>query len=114
MSARGVLRICEGGLLQFWCPGCKTAHGVNAGWTFDGNYEKPTFSPSVLTMSGHHTSRFKSGDSCWCTYNAEHPPEEQTRFRCERCHLFVTSGNLVFLSDCSHDLAGKTVVLEPF
>lgn len=42
MSARGVLRIVEGGLLAFWCDGCKTSHAVNSRWKFNGDYERPT------------------------------------------------------------------------
>lgn len=54
---RGILRVAEGGRLLFWCPGCDEAHmirvrddGQNVGgaWGFDGNYDRPTFSPSIL------------------------------------------------------------------
>lgn len=114
MSARGVLRIIEGGRLGFWCPGCKEMHQVvtNPGWVFNGDYERPTFTPSVLVTSGHYVGGFKEGDRCWCTYNAEHPGEPAP-YTCERCHLFVEDGNIRFLNDCTHELAGKTVPLEP-
>lgn len=112
MAARGVLRTREGGKLAFWCPGCKTTHAVGSGWKFNGNYDRPTFHPSVLAMSGHYVRGFKKGDNCWCTYNAQHP-DEPAPFQCERCHSFVTDGEIRFLSDCTHALAGKTVRLEP-
>lgn len=113
MSARGVLRIMEGELLGFWCPGCKHMHALTSGWQFNGNFDRPTFTPSVLVTSGHFVSSFKPGDNCWCTYNAEHPHEPET-FKCERCHTFVTDGQIQFLADCTHELAGQTVPLEPF
>lgn len=113
MSGRGVLRIIEGGLLGFWCPGCKEMHCVNSGWTFDGNYDAPTFSPSILVASGHYSSSFKAGGNCWCTYNAEHP-DDPVSFRCQRCHSFVKGGNIEFLSDCTHELVSKTIALLPF
>lgn len=111
MSLRGVLRVIEGGQLGFWCPGCQQMHVVNSGWSFDGNYEKPTFNPSVLVTGGHFANSFKPGGPCWCTFNAEHP-DDPTSFRCERCHSFVRAGQIEFLGDSSHELAGKTVPLE--
>lgn len=117
MSGRGVLRIIQGDQLGFWCPGCKEMHvisvgtGARPGWTFDGNYDKPTFSPSVLVTSGHYSPGW-TGPECWCTYNKEHP--EDICFECERCHSFVKGGNIEFLGDCTHALAAKTVPLREF
>lgn len=45
----------------FYCPACKSYHHFDAGnkegptWTFDGNWEKPTFAPSLkyLRSGGH-------------------------------------------------------------
>jgi len=99
---------------MYWCQGCEKAHVVRtdgAGpWTFDGNLEAPTFSPSVLCTSGHYVPTHKEGDRCWCTYNAEHP-ERPSRFHCERCHTFIRAGMVQFLSDCTHALAGQTLPL---
>lgn len=92
-----------GGFL-FFCPGCKNAHSFSVGrgevrdgivvypqggkqeWGFDGNMEKPTFTPSLLRYA--HTGS-------------------------PQCHLFLKNGILEFLSDCQHELAGKSVPLEP-
>lgn len=115
MSGRGVLRIIEGGSLGFWCPGCEGMHVVTSGWTFDGNYDAPTFSPSVLVTSGHYVQREMppgADRECWCTYNAAHP-DEPSKFRCTICHSFVRNGNIKFLGDSTHALAGKTVALAP-
>jgi len=72
------------------CPGCKNVHLFNCeerGWKFNGDYDKPTFTPSMLVN--------------------QHDPKT-------RCHSFVTDGNIRFLSDCFHDLKNKTVPLEKF
>jgi hypothetical protein len=77
----------------FFCPGCKYYHAVavqpgrneqGATWSWNGDMEKPTFEPSVLTERG--TDR--------------------------QCHLFVRDGSIQFLSDCTHELAGQTVPME--
>lgn len=89
-------------------------HVVNSGWKFNGDYDRPTFQPSVLVRSGHYAPGFRPGDNCWCTYNADHPDESNSlRFNCEQCHSFVIGGQIQFLNDCSHALAGKTVPLQP-
>lgn len=83
----------------FYCPGCKSYHSPivkpftnekGASWTFNGNLEKPTFHPSVLTRVAFT--------------NNEKPPKV--------CHLFVVDGRLQFLSDCTHELAGQTIEME--
>ena len=51
-------------------------------WEFNGDYEKPTFSPSMLSN--------KHG------YLEDQP----------RCHSFLTDGNWRFLSDSTHEMAG--------
>ena len=81
-------------------------------WGFDGNLERPTFTPSVLVTSGHYVSTHKPGDRCWCTYAAEHP-DSPASFKCRRCHTFIKAGMVQFLNDCTHAFAGKTVPLPP-
>lgn len=106
------LRSGEGGILMFWCPGCKELHQVRVGqngWGFNGNHDAPTFTPSVLVTSGHFVSSHKPGDNCWCTYKER--IGEDPGFKCFRCHTFVTDGKIQFLSDCTHALAGQTVPL---
>lgn len=104
----------------FWCPGCSLPHSINIGaqatpsWGFNGDIEKPTFTPSVLVTSGHYASGHKSGSDCWCTYYEQHPEEEKDGFECGICHSFVTDGQIQFLSDCSHALAGQTVAVPDY
>jgi hypothetical protein len=95
---------------RFYCEGCKGNHTINESWTFNGDYERPTFTPSILVRNGHYVDGH--GDSCWCTYNAEHP-DQTAPFKCGVCHSFVTDGKIQFLSDCTHELAGQTIVLKP-
>lgn len=72
-----------------WCPGCKGYHIVPPTWTFNGNLEKPTFTPSLLIRY---------------TYGEEHKPVV--------CHSLIRDGKIQFLGDCTHELAGQTLDLE--
>jgi len=63
--------------------------------------------------SGHYAGHWKPGEGCWCVYDAEEiaagrPP---SGFSCSICHSFVTDGQIQFLGDCTHKLAGRTVPL---
>lgn len=110
MGLQGKLRTLEGGQLGFWCPGCEEMHGVTSGWKFNGNYDSPTFSPSVLVTNGHYTPGFGPSDTCWCTYNRDHP-DSPAPFACSRCHFYIIDGKIRFLEDCTHALAGKILDL---
>lgn len=98
MSAAGILRRAEGGRLLFWCPGCDGAHAVNVGdgpgprWGWNGSEERPTFTPSVFV----------------------NPPGPYHHPGLPSCHSFVTDGQIQFLGDCTHALAGQTVPLPEF
>ncbi|MEM8605073.1 MAG: DUF6527 family protein [Cyanobacteria bacterium P01_H01_bin.121] len=79
---KGKLRIAQTGNFLVWCPGCSEYHVIDQRWTFNGNYDSPTFNPSLLvTIPGSST----------------------------RCHAFIRQGQWQFLSDCNHMLAGQTV-----
>jgi hypothetical protein len=81
--------------LMFVCPGCKAFNDGGSGlhilpvntdkkspaWTWDGNIDRPTISPSILT--GKDTDKI--------------------------CHSFLVGGIFQFLSDCTHSLAGQHV-----
>lgn len=60
-------------------------------WGFNGDLERPTFTPSILSSASYG--------------------EERTPFQ---CHSFVRDGRIEFLSDCTHALAGQTVDLPEF
>ena len=71
----------------FHCPGCNMKHVYDQRWTFNGDQEQPTFTPSYLA----HKNRTSP-----------------------RCHLFVTDGQIKFLGDCTHELAGTTVPMVAY
>lgn len=109
------LRGLEGDMLAFRCPGCQEYHvvSVTAGrWSWNGDVDHPTFSPSILVQSGHYAEgkQGKIGSGCWCDYNARHP-SHPSPFRCRQCHCFVYDGQIRYLADCSHELAGQAVDL---
>lgn len=82
--------------MRYWfhCPGCLNDHGFTVGeprrgpddprWEFNGSFEKPSFTPSLLCNKDFPTSR---------------------------CHSWVKDGKIRFLNDCWHKLAGMTVDL---
>ena len=103
--------------VAFWCPGCKETHRIRIGgerpgpvWGYNGNPEKPTFTPSILVRTGHHVPGWQ-GEDCWCTSTDK--DGEAWGFDCAVCHTFVTDGMIQFLGDCTHPLAGQTVPLPP-
>lgn len=112
---QGKLTLTTDGMLLFYCPGCKRYHGIYTDkdrpvhWDFNGNFEKPTFSPSILVKEGHYIDGHKG--ECWCDYNKKHP-DDKAPYSCGICHSFVRDGKIQFLSDCTHELAGKIVDME--
>lgn len=82
--------------LMFVCPGCaedgstglhmlpvnSTEHQPS--WTWDGNLDAPTVTPSILTSK-----------------------DDPAR----RCHSFLKAGVFEYLSDCAHSLANQHVPL---
>ncbi len=87
-------------LAVIFCPACKHGHalavdepnGLGAKWTWNGSIDKPTFSPSLLVQ-------------------AKDPETGRAVFI---CHSFIRDGMIEYLNDCTHEMAGKTVPLEPF
>lgn len=108
MAARGVLRTIAGGRVGFWCPGCRMMHQVRVegagAWGFNGDYDRPTLTPSVLVTG---TVRLTDEEAERVMRREPFEP------RPLRCHSFVADGRIQFLSDCTHELAGQTVALEP-
>lgn len=109
MAALGkYLRTAEGGLLVFWCPGCDVGHPVKVegphAWGYNNNPDAPTFTPSVLVTG------------------VQWDPAEHFHRKAHKvapggktvCHSFVRDGQVQFLDDCMHALAGQTVPLPEF
>jgi hypothetical protein len=100
--ARGMGEYAKELLLLHWCPGCDEPHGIriegregSPKWTFNGNFDRPTFSPSVLNFT---------------IYDDEGEPLPQGQRR-TLCHYFITDGQIQFCGDSPHELAGQTVDL---
>lgn len=82
-----------------WCPGCDSAHAISVVgedgsmpegpcWEWDGNVERPTFSPSLLCTSAYTD------------------PDTKQEVEISRCHSFIQNGQWNFLGDCKHSLRG--------
>lgn len=70
---------------SFYCPGCRQMHTFPVrpgGWKFNGNFDRPSFFPSLL-------------------YATKKP----------RCHLNLVAGQIHYCSDCDHELVGQTVLV---
>lgn len=84
---------------MWWCPACQEYHGgaTNGTWTFDGNHEAPTFNPSFLVRATIDpvAGKFPEG-VCDNTIQGA-------------CHTFVRNGQIQYLGDCTHAMAGQTV-----
>lgn len=86
-----------------WCPGCNFGHEISvskknssgASWTFDGNAQRPTFSPSI-------NMRINTPDM-----GQYYQPDIASTI----CHYFIRDGKIQFLGDCTHALKGQTVDL---
>jgi len=77
------------GSIAFHCPGCDGMHHVKEpGWSFNGDFESPTITPSILVTWEFGDERVK-----------------------HVCHSFVKDGTIQFLADCTHALAGQNVLL---
>lgn len=110
------LRRASGGgrtQLLHWCPGCKQPHGITIFggapvWSFNNDYERPSFSPSVLYFTDYDEEGEKRGG------------------RRTLCHYFIRTGAelagrganldpmksyIDFCGDSPHELRGKIVEL---
>jgi hypothetical protein len=67
------------------CPGCGNGHFFDSRWTFNGNYEKPTFTPSMFVSKDDVSMQ---------------------------CHSVVTDGMIAFQGECFHALKSQTVALQ--
>jgi hypothetical protein len=84
---------------MFYCLACKEAPPYctqqpndHPKWSFNGDMEKPTFSPSLFLIRS-----LKDYEGCG-----------------PRCHLFIRDGKIEYQGDCEHALAGQTVDMVEF
>lgn len=100
----------EQGVYDFECKGCGMRHAIytisknhsNAVWKFNGDVNKPTFSPSINSTWGYMVPNINK--------------EELDYYKKEdmggKCHFFVRDGQIQFLNDCTHKLKGQTVPMD--
>lgn len=96
--------------IHFRCPGCNSVHGITVdapnAWTWNGDLEHPTFSPSILVHPhGKLIDPTLDDDQLTAPDNVRITP---------RCHSFVREGRIEYLTDSTHELAGQTVDLPPW
>lgn len=88
--AEPVIEFDEQQRVGFDCPGCglyhllPTAADASPNWTWNGSLDRPSLMPSINAWHGD-----------------------------ERCNSFVVDGQINFLGDCTHALAGQLVPLPP-
>lgn len=93
----------------FYCPGCDTHHMIDDKWTYSGTDEKPTVRASVLSKwvkTPDPLPRDENGNLI------TGPDGRAVGAKNMVCHLFITDGNIKYLNDCTHNLAGETVPME--
>jgi hypothetical protein len=66
------------------CPACNEGHFLNIGFTFNENFQSPTFNEAIDIPAGELN---------------------------HRCHCRIRAGWIIYEQDCSHPFAGKTLEL---
>lgn len=80
-----LINITSDNCVYFYCPACKMNHGGPLTmWTFNGNYEKPSITPSFRVRYGQD----------------------------KQCHTIITDGYINYCTDCTHELAGQKIPME--
>ena len=100
MSAQGkFLRRAEGNVWIHRCPACGVNHSipVGRGWTFNGDLDRPTFSPSIRITS----TRARNAQEL------VHPVSYTA------CHYLIAGGIIFFCAD-SLRMANQSVPLPDF
>lgn len=99
------LRRAETGI-SHWCDGCQEMHLIPDNWQFNGDYNKPTFTPSVkissvkITELGEHQYRdfIEKGIPI---------PNGKLDSYPHVCHYILTDGVIHYCGDCTHSLKGQ-------
>lgn len=81
-----ILRHCET-FHMHWCPACEEMHPLPSSWTFNGDVNKPTFSPSfkqtfVANVRSTHVGKLAGVERV--------------------CHYIITDGMIQFCPDSWH------------
>lgn len=87
----------KNGVWVFFCPACGYGHSFDDRWTFNGDVEKPTFSPSLLVYG-----------------SPEHVYEGKSYKGTPQCHSFVVDGYMQYQGDCGHAMNGQTIEIPDY
>jgi hypothetical protein len=92
-------------------------HPLWDSWTFDGNLQSPTFTPSFkhegvkgILDNDKWNGEFVKGILDNGKWNGEFVKENGKPVKFV-CHYILTAGVLNFCADCTHALAGQSVPL---
>jgi Family of unknown function (DUF6527) len=92
--------------IHFFCIGCNDLHTITTdgsrGWSWNGDENQPVITPSVLVT---RPAVSDAGEGF------------EEFLKAQICHTFVgcngaQPGEIVYLSDCSHSLAGSVHLLQ--
>lgn len=85
------------GYFAHWCPACECLHHLPypRGWTFNGDFDRPTFSPSFK----HGGLRMKMENGRW---TGEYHRGPDGKAQDGTCHYIITDGNIQFCPDSWH------------
>lgn len=106
--------------LTYWCQGCKSTHQIRTkgptAWGWNGDVERPVFTPSVLVTGRDFTDAGRAAFEVWHAAGCPQPAPLSFESQDMRCHTFVgcngaQPGEVIFLGDCPHALAGQ---VHPF
>lgn len=113
--------------LLFHCPGCRHVHGPSVGegpgprWEWNGDYEKPVFSPSLLVQWRMYSAEARAESDAFQAAHGRLPTDDEVAPRWDNkvCHSFIgcngaAPGQIIFLGDCTHALAGQVAEIPPF
>jgi hypothetical protein len=118
MQAGPKMRLTTQGY-AWWCPACREMHPLPDGWTFDGNLERPTFSPSfkhgpaiaiVKDESGEWVGRWFARDVAGnLVERVGLQPGDVPVMWC--CHYIITAGQVAYCPDCTHEMKNTTIAM---
>lgn len=86
---------------RIYCPACDWSHRLDLRWSFNGDYEKPTFGSA--DPGGTSSLLVRTNHPGWKSYD----PATDTAV----CHSQITGGKISYYDDCSHKFAGQTLDL---
>ncbi len=101
---------------MFYCPGCQSLHSMTvngfvnscgASWTFNGDVERPTFSPSLKVTWDEYGNNPNYKDGM----------DEKLKYiiiKSHNCHSFINNGMMSFCGDSTHKHANKTLEIPAF